>query len=74
MKYQKFCINPDIGGHYGKLSELHFNVSSPSNHGDKVIALKFQSATLIVINRPCVAGDVLQLDGVGPVDKRPSTD
>ena len=28
----------------------------------------------VIFNRPDVAGSVLQLDGVGPVDNRPSTD
>ena len=38
MWFRKFSINPDISGHYGKLSELYFNVPLSSNCGEKVLS------------------------------------
>ena len=37
MQFPQFGINPEIHGHYGKLSELHFNVSLSSNRREKVL-------------------------------------
>ena len=37
IKFRQFCINPEIFGHYGKLSELHFKVSLSCNRGEKVL-------------------------------------
>ena len=37
MSFRQFCINPEILGHYGKLSELYFNVPLSSNRGEKLL-------------------------------------
>ena len=41
-----------------------------------MLYLRFPNLQMLylILNRPGVAGAVLQLDGVGPVDNRPSTD
>ena len=42
--------------------------------GEFVTSVQGRTSAAHLINRPGVARAVLQLDGVGPVDKRPYTD
>ena len=60
----------------GGLVQLEDPSSSSAQSGATVLFRRCELAGYLfgIFNRPGVAGAVLQLDGVGPVDNRPSTD